>query len=82
MDLALAHPDHVAGLVLVAPSASGYPEEERVSAAAELEQDAMIEQAGDAGDLAHCPSLDQPDEPNRLVLEFAKSIEAWSSETS
>jgi pimeloyl-ACP methyl ester carboxylesterase len=51
LDLALAHPGHVAGLVLVAPSASGYPEDEWVSAAAELEQDAMIARAARTGDL-------------------------------
>lgn len=51
LDLQLAHPDQISGLVLIAPSVSGYPEERWRPVAAEEEQDALIEQATQTGDL-------------------------------
>lgn len=51
LDLALAHPDHVAGLVLIAPAPSGYPDDDWPTIAAEAEQDELIEKADQSGDL-------------------------------
>ena len=51
LDLALAYPDHVAGLVLIAPSLSGYPDDDWPATAAETQQDQLIEEANTAGDL-------------------------------
>lgn len=51
LDLALAHGDHVVGLVLIAPSPSGYPVDDWPTTPAEACQDQLIEKAEDAGDL-------------------------------
>ena len=61
LDLALAHPDHVTALVLIAPSPSGYPSDDWKEIDAETEQDALIERAEEAGDL---------DEVNRLEVRY------------
>ena len=61
LDLALAHPDHVTALVLIAPSPSGYPSDDWKEIDAETEQDASIERAEEAGDL---------DEVNRLEVRY------------
>ncbi len=61
LDLALAHPDHVTALVLIAPSPSGYPSDAWHVVAAEAEQDARIAKAEEAGDL---------DEVNRLEVRY------------
>ena len=42
LDLALAHPDHVTALVLIAPSPSGYPSDEWNVVAAEAEQERAL----------------------------------------
>jgi pimeloyl-ACP methyl ester carboxylesterase len=51
LDLALAQPDHVTALVLIAPSPSGYPDEDWPLTVAEAELDRRIEAAEAAGDL-------------------------------
>ena len=61
LDLALAHPAEVLGLVLIAPSPSGFPADEWPTTEAEDEQDALVEAATEAGDL---------DELNRLEVRY------------
>lgn len=61
MDLALAHTEHVAGLVLIAPAAPGYPEGQWSTVPAEDEQDELIEHAEAAGRL---------DLVNRLTVRY------------
>lgn len=51
LDLAVAQPDRVAGLVLIGASPSGYPPERWTESAAEQEQDGLIAAAEAAGDL-------------------------------
>jgi pimeloyl-ACP methyl ester carboxylesterase len=51
LDLALAHPDHVLGLVLIAPAPSGYPTDDWPITEAEAAQDALVEDAARSGDL-------------------------------
>lgn len=51
LDLALEHPDHVVGLVLIAPSPSGYPDDDWPLSTAESSQDRLIGEATDAQDL-------------------------------
>ena len=61
LDLALAHPKHVSGLVLIAPSPSGYPEDDWPTSTAEAEQDQLIEEASESGNL---------DLTNRLEVRY------------
>ncbi len=61
LNLAVAHPEHVAGLILIAPAAPGYPEEEWSTVPAEDEQDELVERAEAAGDL---------DLVNRLTVRY------------
>ena len=51
LDLALAHPDHVTALVLIAPSPTGYDYANWPTSAAEAAQDDLLTSAGAAGDL-------------------------------
>jgi pimeloyl-ACP methyl ester carboxylesterase len=51
LDVALAYPDHVSALVLIAPAPSGYPDDDWPTIAAEAQQDELIERAEAAGDL-------------------------------
>ncbi|MDH4168041.1 MAG: alpha/beta hydrolase [Acidimicrobiia bacterium] len=51
LDLALRHPAHVAGLVLIAPSPSGFPDDDWATIPAEADQDELLEQAEASGDL-------------------------------
>jgi pimeloyl-ACP methyl ester carboxylesterase len=51
LDVALAHPDHVAALVLIAPAPSGYPYDDWTASAAETEQDALMAAAVESGDI-------------------------------
>ncbi|MDH3682841.1 MAG: alpha/beta hydrolase [Acidimicrobiia bacterium] len=80
LDLALAHPDHVVGLVLIAPSPSGYPDDEWPETDAEAEQDRRIAQAEAAGDLALVNRLevrywlDGVEQPEGRVGEPARGL--------
>ena len=51
LDLALAHPEEVLGLVLIAPSPSGYPYADWPATEAEAELDRLVAAAEEAGDL-------------------------------
>ncbi len=51
LDLALAHPDQVTALVLIAPSPSGYRYDDWPTSAAEAVQDDLVAAAEAAGDL-------------------------------
>ena len=51
LDLALAHPDHVTGLVLIAPSVTGYDYTDWPTSPNEAAQDELIAAAEAAGDL-------------------------------
>lgn len=84
LDVALEHPERVKGLVLIAPSASGYDESQWVAVSAETELDAQIEAADERGDLEALNELEvrywldgveQPEgrvsgEPRALMLEM------------
>lgn len=61
LDLALAYPESVAGLILMAPAVTGYPYERWVDFPAEAEQDELIEAASNAGDM---------DDLNRLETRY------------
>ncbi len=56
LDLALAHPDRVSSLVLIAPAVSGAPEPELEPEVARI--DALMEAADEAGDLAELNRLE------------------------
>ncbi len=51
LDLALAHPDHVSALVLIAPSPTAYDYTDWPTSASEAQQDDLLAAAGTAGDL-------------------------------
>ena len=51
LDMALAHPDHVSALVLIAPAPSGYPVDDWPLTEAEDAQDSLIEAAAESGDI-------------------------------
>jgi pimeloyl-ACP methyl ester carboxylesterase len=61
LDMALAHPDEVLGMVLIAPSPSGFPADQWSTTEAEDDQDALIDEATRSGDL---------DEVNRLEIRY------------
>ncbi len=79
LDLALAHPDHVAGLVLIAPSPSGVvvgehdlPGIRRLCR--ELVAALPAAELATIADSAHCPAFDHPDELSLIVLELMASL--------
>lgn len=61
LDVAIAHPERVSSLILLAPSVTGYDYSKWVEVPAEIEQDEQIEAAQERGDL---------DEVNRLELQY------------
>ncbi|HET6952597.1 MAG TPA: alpha/beta hydrolase [Acidimicrobiales bacterium] len=79
VELALAHPDRVAGLVLIAPSVRGARYDEPLSAAVKRLEDA-IDAAEEAGDLDQVNKLeawlwlDGPDQPEGRVGGGARAL--------
>ena len=80
LDLALSYPDHVASMVLIAPSPSGYIYDDWPFAAAEAEQDDLVAAAEKSGDvdllnrLEVCYWLDGVDQPEGRVAGAARDL--------